>query len=284
MGGTGICKCSPQRSVKIMATPLALQLYTVRNALAQDRAAALARAAEQGFRAVEAFGVGGSPAEATQRLADARVFRQQLDDNGLKVVAVHGPVSAGDEAEVVYDELDVLGTKRLIAAVPGAVAGIDNDNLKTSEGVKLLADGLNAAAARAERRGIQVGYHNHEFEWTPVEDGTPAYEVLTQNLDSRVFLEVDIYWAQTAGQSPADVVAANAERVQTLHVKDGQADRAQLQTAVGEGIVDNAGAIRAGTNVAYHVIELDEAPGDPFDVAKTGAEWLVANGYSTWTV
>jgi sugar phosphate isomerase/epimerase len=268
-----------------MATPLALQLYTVRDALAADRAAALARAAEQGFRAVEAFGIGNAQRAVADRLADARTFRSELDANGLKVVAVHGSVSAGDEADAVYDELEILGTDRLIAPVPGAVAGVDgNKALATAGGVKLLADGLNAAAARAESRGVKVGYHNHDFEWQPVEDGTPAYDVLVRSLDPRVFLEVDVYWAHTAGQNPAEVVTTYADRVYTLHVKDGPGVRGQLQTSVGEGSVDNAAAIAAGTNVGYHVVELDEAAGDPFDVAKAGGDWLVAHGHSTWSV
>jgi sugar phosphate isomerase/epimerase len=271
-----------------MATPLALQLYTVRNALAEDRAAALARAAEKGFQAVEAYGIGDPRRDAADRLADAREFRAQLDDNGLKVIAVHGFVSAGDDAEAVFDELEILGTDRLIAPVPGAVAGaaggLGADVLATADGVKRLAEGLNAAAERAQARGILIGYHNHDFEWKPVDDGTPAYDVLVGNLDPRVFLEVDVYWAHTAGQDPARVITSYADRVYTLHVKDGPGVRGQLQTAVGEGSVDNAAAIRAGTNVAYHVVELDEAAGDPFDVAQAGAEWLVRNGYSTWTV
>ncbi|MEQ7128776.1 sugar phosphate isomerase/epimerase [Actinopolymorpha sp. B11F2] len=265
-----------------MATPLALQLYTVRDALAADRAAALARAAEQGFRAVEAFGIGNAQRDVADRLADARTFRAELDANGLKVVAVHGSVSAGEEADAVYDELEILGTDRLIAPVPGAVAGVDGKALATAGGVKLLAEGLNAAAARAESRGVKVGYHNHDFEWQPVEDGTPAYDLLVSNLDPRVFLEVDVYWAHTAGQNPAEVITSYVDRVFTLHVKDGPGVRDQLQTAVGEGSVDNVAAIAAGTNVGYHVIELDEAAGDPFDVAKAGGDWLVAHGHSTW--
>lgn len=271
-----------------MATPLALQLYTVRNALADDRAAALARAADVGFRAVEAYGIGGPQRDAADRLADARELRAQLDANGLKVIAVHGFVSADDDAETVYDELEVLGTNRLIAAVPGAVAGVAGgmgaDVLATADGVKRLAEGLNAAAERAQARGILIGYHNHDFEWRPVEDGTPAYDLLVRNLDPRVFLEVDVYWAHTAGQDPATVIRAYADRVHTLHVKDGPGVRGELQTPVGGGAVDNAAAIRAGSSVAYHVVELDEAAGDPFDVAKAGAEWLVRNGYSTWDV
>src|SRR5690606_10624314 len=104
-----------------MATPLALQLYTVRNALAEDRAAALARAAEKGFRAVEAFGIGDPQRDVSERLADAREFRAQLDAAGLRVIAAHGSVPEGDDAEAVFDELEILGTDRLIAPAPGAV-------------------------------------------------------------------------------------------------------------------------------------------------------------------
>ncbi|WP_020578656.1 sugar phosphate isomerase/epimerase family protein [Actinopolymorpha alba] len=271
-----------------MATPLALQLYTVRNALAEDRAAALARAAEQGFRAVEAFGIGNPQRDVAERLADAREFRAQLDDNGLKVIAVHGSVSSDDSADAVYDELEILGTDRLIAPVPASVAGVGSgmgvEILSTAGGVKQLADGLNAAAERAAARGVKIGYHNHDFEWSPVEDGTPAYDVLVSHLDPRVFLELDVYWAHTAGLTPAEVITSYVDRVYTLHVKDGPGVRGQLQTAVGEGSVENAAAIGAGKNVAYHVVELDEAPGDPFDVARAGADWLIANGYSTWSL
>ncbi|HEY8454083.1 MAG TPA: sugar phosphate isomerase/epimerase [Actinopolymorphaceae bacterium] len=271
-----------------MATPLALQLYTVRNALAADRAKALERAAQKGFRAVEAFGIGNAQQSVDERLAEARRFRSELDANGLTVIATHGPVSAGDDAEVVYDELEILGTDRLIAPVPGAVSGVadgmGNDVLRTADGVKRLADGLNAAAEKAERRGVKIGYHNHDFEWQPVEDGTPAYDVLVRHLDPRVFLEVDVYWAHTAGQDPAAVISSYVDRVYSLHVKDGPGVRGELQTAVGEGSVDNAAAIRAGRNVAYHILELDEAAGDPFDVAKAGGDWLVAQGLSTWSL
>ncbi|MGW0229726.1 sugar phosphate isomerase/epimerase family protein [Actinopolymorpha singaporensis] len=270
-----------------MATPLALQLYTVRDAMAADRGAALARAAEQGFRAVEPFGIGNPQRPLEERLADAREFRSQLDANGLKVVAVHGSVSAGDEADGVYEELEILGTDRLVAPVPGAVAGVGggmgNDVLAKADGVKLLAEGLNAAAERAAARGVKVGYHNHDFEWQPVEDGTPAYDVLVGHLDPRVFLEVDVYWAHTAGQNPAQVISSYVDRVFTLHVKDGPGVRGQLQTAVGQGSVDNPAAIAAGTNVGYHVIELDEAPGDPFDVSRAGAQWLIERGLSSWS-
>lgn len=267
-----------------MATPLALQLYTVRKAMAEDRGRALARAGELGFTAVEPFGIGQPDQSPADRLADARKFRAQLDDNGLRVTSVHGAVAAGGDLEPVLDELGVLGTDRLIAPVPGSVAGAGKDPLASADGVARFAEALGVAAETAASRGISVGYHNHDFEWARLSDAgnSPAYEILADRLDSRVFLEVDLYWAYAAGQDPAELVSRYADRVQLLHVKDGPGVRGELQTAVGEGVVDNGAAIDAGREVAWHILELDEAAGDPFEVAKAGGDWLVAHGYSRW--
>lgn len=265
-----------------MATPLALQLYTVRQALSENRPAAIARAAEMGFRAVEAFGIGVPNKEPADRLADARELRNLLDEHGLTVAAVHGYVTSDDSADAVYAELSTLGTNRLIAAVPSLVAGMDNEVLKSSDGVKRLAEGLNAGAERAAAHGVEIGYHNHDFEWAPLPDGTPAYDALVAQLDPRVFLEVDIYWAHTGGQNPAAVIGAYADRVRFLHVKDGPGVRGELQTRVGSGAVDNIAAIAAGPNVEWHVAELDDTAGDPFEVARDGAAWLVEQGQSRW--
>ncbi len=265
-----------------MATPLGIQLYTVREAFAEDRAAALANVAAKGFRNVEAFGIGDLSRDKADRIKDAQEFRAQLDDNGLTLVSTHGTVASDDSAEEIYDELEVLGTDRLIAPVPGAVKGFAHDVLSTRDGVNRIAEALNDAAEKAKSRGIKIGYHNHDFEWQPVEDGTPAYDQFVRNLSDDVFIELDIYWTATAGQKPADVAALYANKIILLHVKDGPAKRGELQTTVGQGVVDNVGAIINATMVEYHIVELDESAGDPFDDAATGGQWLVDNGHSTW--
>jgi sugar phosphate isomerase/epimerase len=191
-------------------------------------------------------------------------------------------VSSDDSAEEIYDELEVIGTDRLIAPVPGAVKGFSHDALSTRDGVNRIAEALSNAAEKAKSRGIKIGYHNHDFEWQPVEDGTPAYDLLARNLSEDVFLELDIYWAATAGQKPAEVAAQYANRIHLLHVKDGPAKRGELQTTIGQGSVDNVGAIAAASAVEWHVVELDESAGDPFDDSATGGQWLVDNGHSTW--
>jgi sugar phosphate isomerase/epimerase len=264
-----------------VALPLAVQLYTFRNAIGADRAAALARTAEQGFRSVEPFGIGGfSPDDAADRLANAKALRALYDQNGLSVVATHAVWSPAAFASVL-DEVKTIGTDRVIAPAPGCIEG-HGDAMKSADGVKAFAGALNEAAAAAEGTGIQVGYHNHEFEWAKLPDGSYPYDLLVANLDSRVFLEVDVYWAATGLQNPAEVIDKYKERVQLLHIKDGPAVRGELQVQVGQGSVDNVAAIHAGPRVSHAIIELDECAGDPFDVAKAGGEWLVAQGEANW--
>jgi len=266
----------------MMPAPLALQLYTVRDALAADRAATLARVAEQGFQAVELFGVGDPDRDAAERTADARALRRQLDSYGLRVAAAHGLVPVDERQAGVYDELDVLGTDRLIAPGPILVPGFTDEALGSADGVNRFVGALNAAAGLAAARGFRVGYHNHHFEWKAIEDGTPAYDLMVRELDPRVFLEIDVYWVHCAGQNPATVIAAHAERVHLLHLKDGPGVAGEAHVSIGEGVVDNAAAAEAGTSVEWHVVELDECVEDPLVAARTGAEWLVEHGHSTW--
>lgn len=263
-----------------MATPLAVQLYTFRTAIAEDRPAALARTKQAGFSAVEPFGVGGFGDDAADRLDKVKDLRSQLDANGLTAIATHGVWSLSTLGSVL-DEIAVLGTDRLIAPAPGCIEG-HGDAMKSADGVKRFADALNASAEQAAAAKVQIGYHNHAFEWVELDDGSTAYDLLVDRLDPRVFLEVDIYWAATAGQDPATVIGRYDDRVRLLHVKDGPAVKDELQVPIGGGSVDNIAAIRSGGGVEYAIVELDDCAGDPFDAAKTGAEWLVAQGMARW--
>lgn len=263
--------------------PLALQLWTVRDALAADRSRALQRVAEIGFRAVEPFGIGGAGAAAAERVAASEELRRQLDDNGLTACAVHGRVPGDDELDAVFDEVAALGADTLIAPAPGQVDGCE-DAFASRDGLRQLADRLNAAAARGAAYGISVGYHNHWAEWDALPDGTAGYDVLWEHADPAVVAEVDVYWAQVGGQEPGAVIASLGQRAQLLHVKDGPAEVGSPQLALGEGVLDLPAILAAGTHVRWHVVELDDCATDVVTAASLGGQWLVANGWSRWSV
>jgi sugar phosphate isomerase/epimerase len=263
--------------------PLALQMWTIREIFDTDPAQALRRAAELGFRAVEPYGViGRQDVPAAERIEQAAALRRLLDDIGLTVCSIHGPVPADSEFEALFDEMETLGIDCLIAAAPPAIAGCESA-LSSTDGVRRMADRLNACAARAATRGISVGYHNHWHEFDVLDDGAVPFDVLWRHLEPEVVAEIDIYWAHVGTGDPAAVIEALGERVRFLHVKDGPADTENPQTALGHGGIDLDAALAAGTHARWHIVELDDAA-DVFGSAVAGGEWLVEHGWSRWAI
>lgn len=259
---------------------LAVQLHTVREPLAEDPAGTLARLAEIGIRAVEPFRVGrGEPAESAE---NARRMRAQLDAAGLIACSVGVAAPLGDATEQVLDAADEIGADTLIIPTPGAVPGFTPDAYTDLDRTRRLGASLAEAAANAAQRGKRIGFHNHWREFTLLPDGRTAYAVLMAEAGPAVGAEVDVYWAHAAGQSPAELIVGLGDRAWLLHVKDGDGSSKDHQTPLGQGVVDNAAAIRAGTAVGWHVIEFDKFAGDIFDAVAQSAQWLTDAGLTQW--
>jgi sugar phosphate isomerase/epimerase len=246
-----------------MTLPIALQLFTVRDLLAQDFEGTIRRVADMGYVGVETANLfGESPASA------AKLF----DELGLKVIGAHSALPLGDEKQQVIDTMGALKCKRMI------VAWQPPEKYKSLDGIKSICDTLNEGAAAARAHGLQVGYHNHWFEYQPVDDRIPV-DVMLEHLDPDVFFEVDVYWVQTAGQDPAQVVRRLGSRAPLLHVKDGPCRLDAPMTALGEGVVDIPGVVAAGGSATnWLVVELDRCDTDMMDAVRKSYRYLVEKG------
>jgi sugar phosphate isomerase/epimerase len=242
-----------------MAARYGLQLYTLRDACARDLAGTLAFVAACGYAGVEL---------AAQQAADARAMRTQLDAQRLAVASLHA-LPFGDDAERALDAADALGAPLVV--VPFA----HPDRFASARSVAALADELNAAASRARERGLRLAYHNHFWEWRALEDGRAALDALLARLDPRVELELDVYWARTAGRDPAAEIARYGARVTRLHLKDGPADAPESpMTALGAGVVDLRSAMAAARHADWQLVELDRCAGDMREAVRASAAWL----------
>jgi sugar phosphate isomerase/epimerase len=248
-----------------MTTPIALQLYTVRDLLAQDFEGTIRKISDLGYVGVETanmFGVSPAPA--------AKLF----DELGLRVMGAHSPLPIGDEKQEVIDTLSALRCKRLI------VAWQPPEKYKSLDGIKSICDTLNEGAAVARAHGLQVGYHNHWFEYGLVENHLPI-DVMLEHLDPDVFFEVDVYWVQTAGQDPLQVVRRLGARAPLLHVKDGPCQLEAPMTALGEGVVDIPGVVTAGEgSTEWLVVELDHCATDIMEAVGKSYQYLIGRGLS----
>jgi sugar phosphate isomerase/epimerase len=240
---------------------VALQLYTVREQLAADRAGTLKRVAGYGYAAVEPFGITDDP----------QGLRADLDAAGLSVSSVHA-IPVGDEAEAVIDAARTIGADTVI------VPYLPPPRFADADGVRGVAAELNEASARLAGEGLRLGYHNHDFELSSLVGGTPALEVLAGQLDDAVLLEVDTYWAAVGGQDVVALLGRLGDRVRYLHVKDGPVvNREDFMTAVGSGRMPVA-EILAASPSTWHVVELDRCATDMMTAVGDSLAWLTAQG------
>ncbi len=248
-------------STGALRPPLGLQLYTLRNALAEDLRATLRRVAELGLRTVEPFDLVAS----VDRLAGT------MAEFGLTAPTSH--------VSFIHVDLDAA----LSAATRLGVATIIDpyvpaEHWASREDIKAIAAALNDAAHRAADQGITVGYHNHWWEFESRIDGRSALEVLADQLDDRVVLELDTYWCAVGGEDPVAVLGRLGDRVVALHIKDGPITRDNdAQQPAGSGRMPIAALLEAAPR-ARAILEFDGYAGDLFEGVGEGIAFLRRHG------
>ena len=151
------------------------------------------------------------------------------------------------------------------------------------DGVRAAADRINAANEQRAARGMTLGYHNHFWEM-PRSTAGPRCCTSSTSSTTRVFAEVDIYWAQVGGIDP-EGARRRARRPRRAAAREGRARRrpAESMVAVGDGAVDIPGVLAASPSARWHIVELDRCDTDMFDAVERSYDYLVGNGFSRGT-
>ena len=240
--------------------PVALQLWTIRDALASDPDHALRRVKEAGFSAVEL--APPRPCLAPERLAES------LARNGLAVVSIHGDLpTASNIARWERIARECRCAKVIWHGWPR------DPRFDSLAGVRDLAAACNEAAVVARDHGLEFGMHNHWWEFEPVGEERPI-RLLRESLAPDIFWQLDVYWARTGGVDPVDVLVELGPRVGSLHLKDGPAVHGEPMTALGRGVLDIPRILWALPRPIDWVIELDECATDPLDAARESLAYL----------
>lgn len=246
-----------------MTVPVALQLYSVREALAKDFAGVMKKVADIGYVGVEPiFDLPG-----TTITEAAKLFKEL----GLEVPSAHAPLPVGEDTNRVLDFMAALGCQRI-------VSGKGPDSFETMHLIKQTCDLFNQAHAIAAENGLAFGIHNHWWEFLQVE-GRYVYRVMLEHLDPGVFFEVDTYWIKAAGVDPAEVVKELGPRAPLLHIKDGPAIKGEPQVAVGDGVLDFPSIVQAAEGAAeWLIVELDHCATDMMAAVERSYQYLVVEG------
>jgi len=249
------------------AAAIAVQLYSVRDALAKSVPATLERLAGIGLRKVELFNI----------VEYCDEYRSGLADNGLIAMSAHAPLLTG-EAVPYLDVAATLGVTMVIEPL------VPQENWRTRDDIQRAADSLNALVDTAAARGLTIGYHNHAWEFTNQFDGLAAYEVLASLVDPKVGLELDAYWATVGGADVSAVLRRLGSQIRFLHIKDGpttpdyfdgyfDTSLASQQQPAGQGAMRFA-PILAAAPAATRVIEFDNYAGNIFEGIAASFRYL----------
>ncbi len=229
---------------------IGLQLYTVRSAMQHSVERTLERVVRIGYREVEFAGYfGRSPQQ----------IRRALDDSGLTAPAAHVTLEAVEtQWEATVDLAAAIGHRYLVVPwiAPAQRTSLDD--------YRSMAHRFNRVGERAEAAGLTFGYHNHDFEFEPLEGRIP-WDVLLEETDpALVTLELDLYWITKAGGDPFRYFGEHPGRFPLVHVKDMAADGSMAD--VGAGTIDFAAlfarSVQAG--IRHYFVEHDN-PADPFE-------------------
>ena len=130
--------------------------------------------------------------------------------------------------------------------------------------------------------GMQVGYHNHWWEFDTCVDGIPAWRhMLDTARRTASFSRLTPIGRGLAARTSWSVLNTLGSRVaQVLHIKDGPADDPQADMmAVGSGVMDWP-PILAASNVDWLVVEIDRCGTDMLQAVRDSATWLTGKGFA----
>jgi sugar phosphate isomerase/epimerase len=252
---------------------IGLQLYTVRDRMKADFDGTLAKVASIGYEEVEFAGYFDHTPQQV---------RAAVDKNGLTAPSTH----------IQYDELDakfpsVIDASKTIGMSYIVCPWIPEDLRKSPDIWKEAAEKFNRCGEQTQKAGIQFAYHNHWFEFLPV-NGKLPYDTLLELCDKNlVKMEMDLCWITTAGQDPVKYFNRYPGRFPLVHVKDVKTlpkitaggsqnfgDTVDL-TSVGDGIIDwkRIFAHSQTAGIKHYIVEHDR-PKDPFDSITKSYEYL----------
>jgi sugar phosphate isomerase/epimerase len=256
---------------------IGIQLYTLRNQIKTDLAGTIKAVADAGYRQVEAF---ATPDETAMNLIKA------ARDNGMAANSSHfnwESVTDPDKAGVmpfaeVLEKAMAAGLSHLV------IPYLHGNTRETLDGYKRIAERCNAGAALAKEAGIQLAYHNHQFEFQPLADGKSGFDVFMTEFSPEMKFELDVFWVKAGGLEPVELMGRLKDRISQLHLKDLKAGLTLPEFGslpedafkeLGQGIIPMEPIIEAAAvaGVEHCHVEQDQSP-DPIASIGLSMEYL----------
>jgi len=202
---------------------IGLQLFTLRELLAQNPQEVLKSVAKVGYTHVETYGA--DPHNSTFWGISVDDLKKMLNDNNLKTHSGHYDLGKyldkdSTDKENIEKYIEIahnLGQEYIIAPVPP----MQKLNKLDQSDYQYMAEQLNKAGEMSKKAGIKMGYHNHFWEFKEFGNGTNGLDVLLAFTEKDlVDFELDMYWITKAGVTPQSYFSKHPGRFPLWHIKD----------------------------------------------------------------
>jgi sugar phosphate isomerase/epimerase len=248
---------------------IGLQLYTLRDAMLRDADETLRQVAAIGYNYVE----GASYNDGQLYGRSAKIFKALLTSHNLQMPSGH----------VSWDALQAEPER---AAATCREAGQTYlvlpywpEEKRTAEGYSELVKILNTSGEVCRNYGLQLAYHNHDFEFNKMVAGQRPFDFLLQEVDpATVQFELDLYWITRAGSDYQKYFREHAGRFPLWHVKDMDNTPDKFFASVGSGVLDwpTIFSHQAEAGMKYFFVEQDHTRpgGDPLEEIAASYTYL----------
>nr|WP_236564530.1 TIM barrel protein [Maribacter litoralis] len=234
-----------------------LALYTVRDDMGSNAKATLQAVSDAGYKNIEAAGYevgkyyGMTPAD----------FKGLLKSLKLKPISTHQSAVTLDNADKMMADAKAAGFKYFVVPIPPMgmfTFNQENMTMGMTGTVEDLADILTTLGEKANKAGLKLLYHNHDFEFKKNAEGIVPIDYLLENVDPKLLnFQMDLYWVTKAGANPIAYFNKYPGRFKIWHVKD--MDEQGRFAPVGQGsigfenILDN----KELSGMKYYMVEQD---------------------------
>ena len=190
--------------------PVGLQLYSVRTDLEKDFYGTLKAVREMGYAGVEFYGeyYGHSMVE----------IKRMCTELGLIPLSNHVPFQEMiDDIDKVIEQNTILGVQYIVFPYMDEASrpGVDPEQFKATVAK------IGEIGVKVREAGFQLLYHNHDFEFVALADGTVGYDYIFKSNDTaNLQNELDVCWSDYAGFCPVEEIKKYSGNVPVVHLKD----------------------------------------------------------------
>ena len=189
-----------------MKLPVAVQLYSVRDEMEQDFYGTIRKMKELGYDGIEFAGLFGK---------DPDEIREFCSETGITPISAHVPYY-----DMLEDPEKVLSDYARIGCEYVAVPYLTEECRPGTDGFGATIEGVRKIAEAANKLGIQLLYHNHDFEFVKI-GGEYALDILYSSIPEDLLkTEIDTCWVKVAGVDPAEYILKYSDRSPVVHLKD----------------------------------------------------------------